>query len=418
MELKLIRREFTDKNTIGELHVNGQFECYTLEDCVRAEKIAGRTAIPAGTYDVVIDFSQRFQRLLPHLLNVPGFEGVRIHPGNTDKDTEGCILVGQTKGQDFVGNSKLAFEALFAKLQGIPATEKITLEITSELEPAVMPVQAARAPVVKKAVRRSAPLRRATKLRRAAGKPPRRGAFNQGGIPTIACFNKAKTKLGVNFDKLVAAMQVFIDEHVAPVWGTPAKLVKLTGFVKGAWAMVFLDDADAPGALAYHDLTPDGLPEAKVFVKTTLKNNDLVSVSASHELVEMLVDPAINLMTTGPDPELMYAYESADPVEALSFPVKGIPMTDFVFPAYFEAFHKPGSVQFDQMKKVREPFQILSGGYQIIFKNGKWKQIYGSKAKKKAFKREDRRGHRSEQRAAKKLKRADLKAIARAERRR
>ncbi len=258
--------------------------------------------------------------------------------------------------------------------------------------------------------------RRTARPRHAAGKPPVRGAFNQGGVPTIACFNRAKTKLGVNFDKLIAAMQAFIDDYVAPVWGTPAKLVKSDGFIKGAWAMVFLDDADQPGALAYHDLTPDGLPQAKVFVKTTIKNNDLVSVSASHELVEMLVDPAINMMTTGPDPKLMYAYESADPVEALSFPVKGIPMTDFVFPAYFEAFHKPGSVQFDQMKKVREPFQILSGGYQIIFKNGKWKQIYGSKAKKKAFKREDRRGHRSEQRAAKKLKRADLKAIARAER--
>ena len=115
-----------------------------------------------------------------------------------------------------------------------------------------------------------------------------------------------------------------------------------------------------------------------MFVKTTLDNGDLVSVSASHELVEMLVDPAINLMTTGPDPKVIYAYESADPVEALSFKVNGIPMTDFVFPAYFEAFRKAGSVQFDQMKKVKKPFQILAGGYQIIFKNGKWTQVYGS----------------------------------------
>ncbi len=129
------------------------------------------------------------------------------------------------------------------------------------------------------------------------------GAFNQGGVPTIACFNKAKTALGVNFDALIAAMQMFVDRHVAPVWGTPAKLIKSKGFVKGAWAMVFLDNADQPGALAYHDLTPDGLPQSKVFVKTTLENKNLVSVSASHELVEMLVDPAINLMTTGPDPE-------------------------------------------------------------------------------------------------------------------
>ena len=136
-------------------------------------------------------------------------------------------------------------------------------------------------------------------------------------------------------------------------------------------------------------------------------------LQASHELVEMLVDPAINLMTTGPDPKVIYAYESADPVEALSFPVNGIPMTDFVFPAYFEAFHKAGSAQFDQMKKVKKPFQILAGGYQIIFKNGKWSQVYGSAAKEKRFAREDRRGHRSEQRKKRDRIRANPKQIAR-----
>ena len=100
------------------------------------------------------------------------------------------------------------------------------------------------------------------------------GAFNQGAVPTIACFNKATTALGVDFDALIAAMQTYVDKDVAPVWGTPAKLIKSKGFVKGAWAMVFLDNADQPGALAYHDLTPNGLPQSKVFVKTTLENHD------------------------------------------------------------------------------------------------------------------------------------------------
>ncbi|MBI3606763.1 MAG: hypothetical protein HY207_02215, partial [Nitrospirae bacterium] len=100
-----------------------------------------------------------------------------------------------------------------------------------------------------------------------------------------------------------------------------------------------------------------------------------------------------------------------------SFPVNGIPMTDFVYPAYFEAFHKPGSVRFDHLKKVKKPFQILSGGYQIIFKNGKWSQVFGSTSKKKRFALEDRRGHRSERRAAKTLRRASEKEITRAERR-
>jgi hypothetical protein len=244
---------------------------------------------------------------------------------------------------------------------------------------------------------------------------PVRGAFNQGDIPKIAVFNKAITPLGVDLGKLIAALQAYVDKHIVPVWGTPAKLLKSTGYVKGAWAIVFLDDADTPGALAYHDLTPDGLPQSKVFVRTTLDNGDLVSVSTSHELVEMLVDPAINLMTTGPDPKVVYAYESADPVEALSFSVNGIAMSDFVYPSYFEDFHRPGSARFDHLNKVKKPFEVLKGGYQIIFKNGKWSQVYGSAQKKQAFKKEDRRGHRSEQRAHDRLRPADPAKIAKLE---
>ena len=186
--------------------------------------------------------------------------------------------------------------------------------------------------------------------------------------------------------------------------------------MKDAWAIVFLDNADQPGALAYHDLTPGGLSLSKVFVKTTLADGELVSVSASHELVEMLVDPAINMMTTGPDAKTMYAYESADPVEALNFDVKGIAMSDFVYPAYFEVFRKAGSAQFDHLNKVRRPFQILSGGYQIIFKSGKWTQVFGSASKKKSFACEDRRGHRSQTRG-KKLKLSSKEEIARTEHR-
>jgi hypothetical protein len=87
------------------------------------------TAIPAGTYEVVINFSERFRRPLPLLLNVPNFTGVRIHPGNTDEDTEGCILVGKAKQPDLIGESRVAFEGLFTKLQDAAAREKIFIEI-------------------------------------------------------------------------------------------------------------------------------------------------------------------------------------------------------------------------------------------------------------------------------------------------
>ncbi len=227
---------------------------------------------------------------------------------------------------------------------------------------------------------------------------PKFTAFDQGQIPQIAVFNQAKTPLGIDLDAFTAALQKFVTDCVVPVWGTPARLVRTNGFKKGAWALVFLDTADAPGALAYHDLTPDGFPLSKVFVKTIADDGASLSVATSHELVEMLVDPAINMLTTGPDPKAAYAYEAADPVEAdsLAFNVNGFKMTDFIYPSYFEIFRKPDSTKFDYRGKVRKPFQILAGGYQIVFKNGKWSNITASAAKARALKRENRDGHRSE----------------------
>lgn len=120
--------------TIGSLYIDGLFECLTLEDEVRSDpnpttpaneaKVAGKTAIPTGTYQVVIDMSPRFKRLMPHILNVPGFEGIRFHSGNKAADTEGCILLGQTRTSNHtIGQSKLAYEAFFKKLQAAGTAE-------------------------------------------------------------------------------------------------------------------------------------------------------------------------------------------------------------------------------------------------------------------------------------------------------
>lgn len=91
--------------TIGRLYIDGKYFCDTLEDPVRKVKIKGKTAIPAGTYEVIVNRSPRFKRLLPRLLNVPNFEGVLIHRGNTAEDTAGCILVGENKIKGKVINS-------------------------------------------------------------------------------------------------------------------------------------------------------------------------------------------------------------------------------------------------------------------------------------------------------------------------
>ena len=224
-------------------------------------------------------------------------------------------------------------------------------------------------------------------------------AFNQGAVPTIACINNATVELGVDFDKLIVALQKFLNQCFVPIWGTPAKLVKATKPLSGAWTIVFLDDADAEQALGYHDLTKDGLPLSKVFVKTTINAGDKVSVTACHELAEMMVDPAINLWVDGPN-GTNYAYEMCDAVEEEEFPIDGIAMSDFVYPAYFEAFRTPNSVQFDYLKKVSKPFQILKGGYSLVRNGGKVKQVFGSKAKEKRFSKEDRKEHRTQYRIA------------------
>lgn len=131
MKLKLLRLEFTDESTIGELFVDNAHECWTLEDKVRpaGEKIHGQTAIPAGTYRVIIDFSNRFKRLMPHLLDVPNFAGIRIHSGNRAKDTEGCIILGKVKGEDFVGESRLAYSEFLPKLEAAFKEDEVWIEI-------------------------------------------------------------------------------------------------------------------------------------------------------------------------------------------------------------------------------------------------------------------------------------------------
>jgi hypothetical protein len=210
-------------------------------------------------------------------------------------------------------------------------------------------------------------------------------AFDQGQIPTISSVNRATVDPGVDFDKLVATLQVFVDKHFAPVWGTPCKLARAQGDIPaGNWGMVFTDTADVADALGYHDLTSDGLPLSKVFVQTTLADGEEVSVTAAHELAEMLVDPGVQMGAFGPK-NVWYAYETADAVERETFSINGIDMSDFVYPAWFEAFRQPGSAKFDHLGKCDRPFQILKGGYMAVFQDGRWSQTFGSAAARRWF---------------------------------
>jgi predicted porin len=135
-DITIKRIAYRTNYTIGKLYVNGNYVCDTLEDkdrglddtlsedYINKIKVFGKTAIPAGKYNVSITYSPHFKKNLPLVTNVKGFDGIRIHSGNTDKDTLGCILVGYNNVTGKVINSKEALAKLMSKLSG-----KITLEI-------------------------------------------------------------------------------------------------------------------------------------------------------------------------------------------------------------------------------------------------------------------------------------------------
>ena len=142
MEIQVNRIARKDGYTIGRMSLNGVYFCDTLEDTDRglkdtmqvneilAKKRKGITAIPTGKYDVILTFSPRFKRVLPLLLSVKGYEGVRIHAGNTNKDTEGCLLVGENKAKGQVLNSRATLEKLMSVLlECEKRKEKISITI-------------------------------------------------------------------------------------------------------------------------------------------------------------------------------------------------------------------------------------------------------------------------------------------------
>jgi hypothetical protein len=135
MQLFIRRDDCQPMRTFGRMSINGVPFCETLEDTDRrmedgGAKVAAKTCIPRGLYPVTLDYSQRFQQVMPHVLDVDGFAGIRIHPGNTEADTEGCILVGRSRGIDRITQSRVTYERLMILLEdAIARGELITLEV-------------------------------------------------------------------------------------------------------------------------------------------------------------------------------------------------------------------------------------------------------------------------------------------------
>jgi hypothetical protein len=140
MKLKVVREIKTEVSTIGKLFVNEKFFCYTLEDkdrglkqtdsllFINTKKIFGVTAIPSGSYELIVNLSPKFKRMLPRILNIKGFDGVLMHRGNSADHSLGCILVGYKKGDNAIFDSTKAENDL-VNLLLLHKDEKHTLEI-------------------------------------------------------------------------------------------------------------------------------------------------------------------------------------------------------------------------------------------------------------------------------------------------
>ncbi|GAB3937306.1 hypothetical protein GCM10028804_59060 [Larkinella terrae] len=142
MEITVQRKRFTPKSTISDVSFDGNFAGHILEDTdrglsqamplseIQERKVHGKTAIPTGRYEVAISYSNRFGKMLPLLLNIPGFSGIRIHPGNLATDTEGCLLPGLSFGENKVLDSRAAFANWMLRIQGALRKEKVFITIT------------------------------------------------------------------------------------------------------------------------------------------------------------------------------------------------------------------------------------------------------------------------------------------------
>ena len=192
----------------------------------------------------------------------------------------------------------------------------------------------------------------------------------------ISVINESTVLADTDVVPVVAALQKQVTNDFGPVWGTAAQLnivPKGNQPPSGSWWLVLLDDSDQANALGYHDLTTEGLPIGKVFAASDLKAGTSWTVTASHELLEMLGDPNINLtvfVESSNTAGVLYAYEVCDACEddSLGYQIDSVLLSDFVYPSWFESFRAEGSTQFDRMNKIQKPFQLLTGGYIGIFK--------------------------------------------------
>jgi hypothetical protein len=198
-----------------------------------------------------------------------------------------------------------------------------------------------------------------------------------GAMIQVVLINESTVVTAAEAMKGAAALNTQLARDLAPAWGIEATIAYCADprtAPLAAWQLVILDNSDQAGALGYHDLTPAGLPLGKVFAKDDLTDGVAWSVTASHELLEMLADPEIDQCVQDGDGDRFVALELCDACEddQFAYAIDGVKVSDFTLRNYFRA-GAPGPYDFGG--HIPGPLQIIAGGYLGIYQNGQWSQV-------------------------------------------
>jgi Domain of unknown function (DUF4062) len=203
----------------------------------------------------------------------------------------------------------------------------------------------------------------------------------------VAVMNQSAMVSDEEVTRAIAALQIQIRRDFATVWGIDAELTfiaKDAEATPGSWRLVVEDDSRFAGAVCYHTLTEEGLPEVRVAVREAMRYQWEWTMAASHDLLEMLANPRLNLTvfdSTDGQRGKLYVREICDPVASarLAYNINGTVVSNFVYPAWFESLRKPGSAQFDHRRHLNAPFEVAPGSsvrFREVMESSGWRNVF------------------------------------------
>jgi hypothetical protein len=225
-------------------------------------------------------------------------------------------------------------------------------------------------------------------------------------VITIAIINETTVLTDAQLAPVLAALQIQVTRDFYPAWGVDARLVPVMKGSKppaGAWWVVLMNTSDFAGAAGYHDVTPEGLPLGKAFVKSDIDAGRPWTTTISHEVLEMLADPDISRVVeyAGARKSIFFALEVCDPCQddKYAYKINEVLVSDFIYPGWFHKFRN--YKYFDFNKKISKPFQVLDGGYISVFDpttGSGWREVDAKSEPPSSFLARARVGSRRERR--------------------